>query len=343
MDFSIKQFLYDKFDEQYRSIGFSCISIDEHMRWKEMIKKELSEISGINKMNGCPFDAQIVESENFDSFVREKIIINTQNNIKMPVYVLRPKTGCKKVVLALHGHGSNGKNSLVGIVDDALKERFEHVNYSYALDLVKMGFTVYVPDLCGAGERREEKESGCENVDKSSCNNLNFALISLGLSLVGIITYDLIRLLDYIQTDTGCKNVCCVGFSGGALSALWLSVFDARVDLTVASGYFHGFRDSILENNLCGCNFVPKLWQKLDCGDLGAAIAPRKLIVETGNKDELNGKRRLENVYPQIEIVKKAFKLYNKEDNFNFIICDGDHKWYGSAYDLIKKWGENID
>lgn len=340
--FSLKEYLYDNFDKQYRTFGFNCNNIEEHIKWKDKVKKELYKISGIDKMQGCEFNAEVVESVNIDGITREKIIINTQNNIKMPFYVLKPDKGCKKAVLAIHGHGSDGKNTLVGIINDSMKDKFDKYNYTYAMDLAKMGFVVYVPDLCGSGERREKKQQGDDKLDKSSCDDLNFALMSLGLSLQGVITYDLMRLLDYIKEDNRCNSdkICCVGFSGGGSSALWLSALDERIDLAVVSGYYHGFRDSILENNFCGCNFIPNLWKTVDCGDFGAMIAPRGLIIEVGDKDNLNGSRGIHNVYPQVDIAKAAYKLYNKEEKINCFICDGAHKWFGAGYDLIKKWGE---
>ena len=39
----------------------------------------------------------------------------------------------------------------------------------------------------------------------------------------------------------------------------------------------------------CSCNYVPHLFEHVDMGDVGALIAPRPLLVETGTHDDLNG------------------------------------------------------
>lgn len=342
-DFSVKDYLLNKIDEDYRSFGFKGKTVEEHKRWKADVRDRLKKISGIDRMRACSLNYNAYESEKIGKITRTKAIISTQDKIKMPFYILRPDNGNGKVVLAIHGHGSDGKNVLSGIINESIKEKAEKYNYSYAMELAEMGFTVYVPDLCGSGERREKKQSGDENLTKSSCNDINFALISVGLSLQGIIAFDLMRLIDFITDENNTDKICCVGFSGGGLSALWLSALDERVDLTVVSGYFHGFRDTALESNYCGCNFVPELWKTVDCGDFAAAIAPRKLIIEAGKDDKLNGTTGMENVYPQLEIAGSAYKLYNLEGNLSFFECSGGHKWYGSGMDLIKMWGEGSD
>lgn len=61
---------------------------------------------------------------------------------------------------------------------------------------MKMGYTVYIPDLLGSGERRL---GVYDDVQKSDCDELNFALISLGMSLQGVIVYELMCLVDYIE------------------------------------------------------------------------------------------------------------------------------------------------
>lgn len=342
--FSLKNYILDCFDKNYRAFGFNCENINEHKKWRAEAINKIKKMTGFDKMTACDFNAVIEEKTELAEFIREKVVINTQENIKMPLYVLRPKDkGFNKAVIAIHGHSSDGKNSLAGVVKDSIQAKYEKYNYSYAMELVKMGFTVYIPDLCGSGERREKKQEGDENIAKASCNDLNFALISVGQTLAGIILFDLIRLLDYIEKDSNVDKVGCVGFSGGGLYTLLLSALDERIDMTVVSGYFHGYRNTILENNLCGCNFIPNLWQSFDCGDFGAMVAPRKLVIETGKEDKLNGKKGIENVYPQLEITQKAYGLYEKEENVKFFVCEGGHKWFGSTYPLIKKWGEKID
>ena len=66
-------------------------------------------------------------------------------------------------------------------------------------------------------------------------------------------------------------------------------------------------------------------------GDMGAMIAPRPFFVESGEKDHLEGARGLMNVFPQMEIARKAYALYGAEENLHHAIHDGGHEWRGKG------------
>ncbi len=211
-------------------------------------------------------------------------------------------------------------------------EKNEDMVYSYALDLMKMGYTVYIPDLLGSGERRL---GVYDDVQKSDCDELNFALISLGMSLQGVIVYELMCLVDYIEKEDSVKKLGVVGFSGGGFSGLWLGILDERVKYVVSSCYFHSFKDTLLFTNKCGCNFIPKLWNRVDMGDMAALLAPRPLYIEVGKEDSLNGDRGIIGVREQIERAKNVYKLFDKDIEYKE--CEGQHQWFGSCYDWINK------
>jgi hypothetical protein len=82
---------------------------------------------------------------------------------------------------------------------------------------------------------------------------------------------------------------------------------DDRIKCAVVSGYFYGYKDSLLKrSDNCGCNYVPHLWEYIDMCDLGALIAPRPLLIESGTEDDLNGERGIENVLEQVAATRKA-------------------------------------
>lgn len=341
--YSMQDYFLQLFDENKRQFGFFGNTKNELISWQKNTRIKLSEILGLDKMKKSELDSKIIEEQNFNGYTRRKVVIQTQNKVFMPMFILTP-TGEKNniPVIALHGHASDGKNGLVGITNELTKDKINSFNYTYGLDLVKRGYTVFCPDLCGSGERRERKQQDDKFILQSSCNDLNNASLSLGISLLGIMIFDLIRLIDYIEELGFDKNVACCGFSGGGLCTLWLSAIDERIKCSVVSGYFHGFRDTILENNLCGCNFVYNVWRYIDTCDLGSLIAPRKLLVESGKDDKLNGNRGLDNVFEQVLETKKSYDLFQSE-NLSHTIFDEGHKWYGSAYNFLDDWRNELE
>ena len=182
---------------------------------------------------------------------------------------------------------------------------------------------------------------------RSTCTPLNFAAISLGQTVTGMWTWDLMRLVDYVQTRDDCdsERIGCAGLSGGGASdpvagQRWTTAICAAV----VSGYFYGYRDSLLDlNSNCGCNYVPGLWQAVDMGDLGALIAPRPLLVETGDEDPLNGARGMDNVNEQVAITREAYDLHDAGDCLVHDVQPGEHQWYGVTSEpwLLERLTEN--
>ena len=88
-------------------------------------------------------------------------------------------------------------------------------------------------------------------------------------------------------------------------------------------------------NGNCGCNYVPGLWQAVDMVDLGALIAPRPPLVETGDRDPLNGAREVKNVTEQMVITRSAYDLCHASANLVHDVRHGEHRWYG---ELAEPW-----
>ncbi len=150
--------------------------------------------------------------------------------------------------------------------------------------------------------------------------------------MAGLWTFDLVRLADYIlsRKDVLPDRLGCAGLSGGGLQTLFFSAVDTRVTCAVISGYFYGVRDSLLKiPGHCDCNVVPRLWENFDMGDVGALIAPRPLMIESGDADPLNGASGMRNVRSQVAIARKAYKLLKVDDRLAHSVFGGQHRWNG--------------
>ncbi len=330
--YTSKQYLLNCYRKKPREMSFAADNEIIYNIWKSILINKLKQITGISNMRPCDLTPQLLEEEKFETYTRQKFIIQTELDVYMPFYILIPnhKTGKLKTVIAPHGHASYGKAGVAGDCNiPEVQEKIDFYHYDYGRKLVEQGYVVFCPDARGAGERMEEitVKSNKENYFASSCNALNFAAMSLGKTLLGMQVWDLMRLVDFIFTLDFCNTdyLSCVGFSGGGLQSLWLSIFDERVRKCASSGYFYSFESAILNTHQCGCNFVPGLWNLVDMGDLATLIAPRKLYIEVGNSDSQIGELGMESVKGQVDITKSAYRLFNKEENFIFHTFDGGH------------------
>jgi dienelactone hydrolase len=343
------EYLLARYDAISRQMGLRATTLEELERWRQELRARLRQLLGMDTMLGCPLEPRITERVELEGYVRERVLLQTEPGVIMPLYVFLPADlgpgERRPAVIAPHGHGSAGKLSPGGRRDiPVLQETIEQHNYDYGVQLVRRGFVVFCPDARGFGERREWPRQGDDPdfVLGGSCEVLNHMAIPLGQTVAGMWAWDLVRLADYAQTRAECdpSRVGCAGLSGGGLQTLWLSALDDRISCAVISGYFYGSKDSLLRLcNNCSCNYVPHLWEVADVGDIAALIAPRPLLVETGSFDSLNGERGVENVTEQLAITRRAYELLGVGERLAHDLFEGEHMWHGKeAIPWLVQW-----
>lgn len=343
--FQTEQYFRQRFQAAGRSLGFKASTEAEWQVWRQNLRARLRELIGLDKLIATSMNPRLTETVQCDGYRRERVEIDTEPGVTMPLYVLIPDNlkGTATGLIAAHGHASGGKLAVVGLRDDPrIKQTIEQHNYDYGVQAVRRGYVVFCPDARGFGERREWLYAKDEQLLDSSCRQLAHMAIPLGLTVAGMWAWDLMVLLDYIQTrpETAGKAMGCIGLSGGGLQTMWLAALDERVACAVSSGYFYGVEDSLLHlSGNCDCNYVPHLWETADMGDLYALIAPRPLLFEAARQDSLNGPRGIDNVFEQYAITERAYQLLKAPDRLTIDTFDGGHVWHGTlAFDWLERW-----
>ncbi len=339
MFYTSLKFMKDYYKKVARKNGMSANNLDEFLQWKKETKAKLSQLLAMDKLVKAPANPQLLEEDVYKGFRRQKVLIQTLPEVYMPVYILFPNKDNDngKVFLTPAGHGGGGIVAVMGDETNPLvAAKIESFNYAYGLELVKRGCTVICPETIGFGERREELNQRDDEILGCSCYGISHMAESMGMTLAGIQTFELMCLLDYLEEreDIDISDISALGFSGGGMQVLWLSAFDERVKKMIISGYLYGYEEAHLERyGNCNCNYVPHLWEYYDMGDVASLLAPRKLFVQSGDKDHLNGKRGVVNVTEQLDIVRKAYSFYGAEDMIRHDVFEGPHRWYGQKLD----------
>jgi dienelactone hydrolase len=344
--FTAQEYLERRFDREKGKLAFRAKTVEEWRSWHRRLENKLKALTGYDTMRTCPLLPRVTERVEKGTYIRERVEIQTEPGIIMPIYVLIPKERRSEkmpVVIAPHGHDSGGKITVAGCVEiQGVAERVKNYNYDYGVQFVREGFVVFCPDARGFGERREWTGQGEDKLFSSTCLQLNQMAYPLGQTVAGMWAWDISRLIDYVQSRKDCnpKKIGCAGLSGGGLQTLWAAALDRRISCAVISGYFYGYKESLLKlSNNCSCNYIPHLWEYVDMGDIAALIAPRPLLIETGTRDPLNGESGLKNVKSQYRIVKKAYALLNAKDRLAHDIFEGEHMWHGAkAIPWMKRW-----
>lgn len=333
--------LEKRFQQYGRKNRLLAETKEEYLLWKNEVRDILKDLIGFDKMETCDLTPKLIEKITLaDNMIREKVIIQVEPEVWMPFFILIPehiKDGEVQCFIAPPGHSGGGKYSIAGCYDiPAIADKIAFYNYDYGMQLAKLGYVVLCPDTRGFGERREAAlhNDSEEAFLTSTCFQLAHMAEPLGQTVIGMCTWDLTRLIDYIQErkEWNSNKIGCLGFSGGGMQTLWLSALDDRVGVAVISGYMYGYKDSLLKlNGNCSCNYIPHLWEYVDMGDIGALIAPRVLMIQSCKEDSLNGERGLVNATEQVSIIRKAYQLFGEENQLFHDICEGGHCWHGEA------------
>jgi len=343
--FPTEQYFRNRFRVAGRALHFQATTTDDWRFWQQALRARIRELQGIGRLLPTPLNPRITERVQCDGYVRERVEIDTEPGVVMPLYVLIPDqlAGATPAVLALHGHSSGGKLAPAGIASTpAMAKTISDHNYDYGVQVVRRGYVAFCPDARGFGERRESFSSEPEQLLNSSCHQLAHMALPLGLTVAGMWTWDLMVLLDYVATrpETKGEKIASIGLSGGGLQTLWLAALDERIDCAIISGYMYGVDDSLLQlSNNCDCNYIPHMWETADMGDVAALIAPRPLLIEAARQDGLNGSRGIDNVIEQCEITRSAYRLLGVEERYATDFFDGGHEWHGQASLLwLDRW-----
>ncbi|MDP6380787.1 MAG: alpha/beta hydrolase family protein [Phycisphaerae bacterium] len=341
--YSIHPHLRRRWGKVGRKMGFDAKSVPALSRWRGQLRRRLKELLGYNTMQRAPLRPKIVDEIQCDGYTRQKVHIQTEPGVIMPMYVLIPDAASPpySAVLCPHGHCAGGKIAVAGVRDNPeISQLIDEFNYDYGVQFARAGYIAFCPDARGFGERREESQR--DNLIMSSCTEINNMAIPLGQTVTGMWTWDLHRLIDYVQGRRDCRKggVGCAGLSGGGLQTLYASALDERIRCAVISGYFYGVLESLVDLYInCSCNYVPHLWEYVDMGDIGALIAPRPLLIETGTKDELNGASGVKNVKSQLRIARKAYRILGAGSRLAHDVFEAGHQWHGTeAIPWMKKW-----
>jgi dienelactone hydrolase len=210
-------------------------------------------------------------------------------------------------VLAVHGHGTT-------------KETID-----YAWRLAELGVVVLAPDLRGFGERADWTPDDHYHCDVDLVNAVLVGTTPLAQNL-----WDMARCLDVLQSlpfvDRDRIGVC--GWSYGGTIALFLAAWDERVRAALVSCYVASVAAAHrVPWNLCGSQVLPGMANALDHASLAALVAPRTLIVESAEEDQIFP---LDAARITVAKARHAYERAGAPDGIVHLAVPGDHRFDGT-------------
>ncbi len=329
--------LFNRLDDSGRKLGFKAASPDEVAAWQTALRAEVGRLLGAFPAGKCDLNPTLIESIDTPDFVCDLIVLQTIAGEYMPCYVLTPHNAVKpyKPVIALHGHGTWGAKSLVGLADSPAEEEYiRSYKADYGRQIARAGYQVFVPALRGFGVRMEDRElqtlksGGADNESIWSCQELGLIALLCGQTLMGLRVWDVMRLIDHIDTrpDVALDHLPCVGLSGGGTATMYVTALDPRITSAYISGAINTFRDSIMTIQHCVCNYVPHLPEYAEMPDVAGLIAPRPLMVENGADDPIYPAAGVE---AALVTLRQVYAAVGKPELLTTHTFQGQHRWDG--------------
>ena len=217
-----------KYDRYARQDAFRGSTPEEFRQWREDTRSLLHSLLGTCKMERDIQDARRMETVFTEEGIRrEHWRIQVEPEVWMTLFLLAPAGAGKDtpVILCPPGHNGAGKYSVAGVRDyPPITEKIDHYHYDYGLQLAKQGCVTVCPDCRGFGERREDPEDTRRLPEglKGDCYRLAHMGEPLGIPVLGMLTWDLARLIDWLEEDRrfNTDRLGAVGFSGGGMQTL---------------------------------------------------------------------------------------------------------------------------
>jgi len=286
---------------------------------RSQILDSLQQVMGPlpNASRKVPLDLQIIEESRIENVRCIKISFATENNDRVPAYLLIPVDlkGHVPGILCLHQTVKIGKEEPAGLGGSP--------NLHYALELAERGYVTLSPDYPNFGEYI---------FDPYSNGYLSATMKGIWNNMAAV---DLLQSLPEVDRE----KIGCIGHSLGGHNALFLAVFDLRIKAVVTSCGFTSFF-KYYGGDLTGWShkgYMPRIasiYKKnpakmpFDFTEIIAALAPRPVFINAPLKDsnfEISG------VYDCVNAAKPVYKLLMATGKIVMVNPDSFHDFPPSA------------
>ena len=305
-------------------------SLEAH---REACTRQLRELLGMDTFVPCEPLFEITAEEDLRGLRRIHFTLQTEEGYFTHCDLLLPREPKGKLPLCvcLQGHSTGahvslgiskfpGDESLILRDDQDLCIRAAAEGFA-ALAIEQRGFGV-----CG----------GTEN--GSACERPAMTALLLGRTMAGCRVWDVMRVLDAMETHFAdvitMEGSVLVGHSGGGTATYYTACLEHRFDGYMPSCAVCSYRDSIIDIHHCTCNYVPRIARYFDMGDLAAMIAPKKLVVVCGRRDDIFPIAGVQEVY---DVIQGLYAAFGAPENCALVVGDDGHRFYADkAWPVMK-------
>ncbi|MBN1341165.1 MAG: acetylxylan esterase [Phycisphaerae bacterium] len=253
----------------------------------------------------CALKPERLDRKAFDGYVREKVYFQSFPGVLVTGALYWPAEAKGKLpaVLCPHGHWKHG--------------RLEEPPQARCINLARQGYVVLAIDMVGYNDNGP--------IPHGFKGDMLWEL-----SLGGLQLWNCIRSLDFLQTldRVDPKRIGVTGASGGGTQTFMVSAVDDRVKVAapvcMISAHFQGG---------CLCENAPLMRVMMNNMEIGAAMAPRPLVLVSATGDWTKNNPTVE--YPAI---RKIYELLGAGDKIAEKQFNLGHNYDQPGREVVYSW-----
>jgi len=324
----------------------------EFKQWRSAARAKLLECLLVPPPR-AEFEPVVIGREDRGTYEAQKIVFNVSADCRVPAYLLVPKgRGPFPAIIALHDHGAHfliGKEKVIRPFDvskEILTDAQRWVEKSYGNrfigdELAKRGYVVFGMDALFWGERGLK-----EGVDYNLQQALASNLLQMGMTWIGVITWDDIRSAEFVaslpQVDP--QRIGAVGLSMGCHRTWMLSAASDHIAAGIAVCWLGTTETLMSPNNnqtkghSAYSMLVPNLRNYLDYPDVAAIACPKPMTFYNGEKD---GLFPIAGVWDAYAVMRKIWESQGVSDRLVTKIWPGGHVFNMEMQEEAFDWLDN--
>lgn len=292
--------------------------------WRDKCRETLWDLLGMDQYALCDPIFEITYEEMLGENRCIHFTLQTEEGYFTHCDLLLPPTqeGPLPLCVCLQGHSRGAHISLGKALYDGDEDTIRGGDRDFAVRAVREGFAAL------AVEQRAFGRCGGAACGHD-CGRAGMTAILLGRSLVGERVWDVMRVLDAMETHFAdrvtLQGSVLMGNSGGGTATYYAACLEHRFEGFMPSCAVCTYRDSIVALGHCVCNYIPRIANYFDMGDLAILIAPKKLLVVCGRDDDIFP---LQGVRESFSIIQGLYRAMGAEDACALVVGEGGHRFY---------------
>ena len=296
--------------------------------WRCEVKKKLAELLG-SMPEKADLNLKIEWEKEYDGFIERRMLFTAEKYVDVPCHLWIPKNAKKPcpVVICLQGHSTGMHISMGRKIYDCDEALISGGDRDFANQIVKEGYAALVLEQRAFGKRKSDVYMKVAPMATTSCWHPAMVAILMGKTLIGERVWDVSRAIDVLETieEIDADKIGIMGNSGGGTTAFYAACVDERIKIVMPSCSICTYRDSIAAVKHCICNYIPNAANYFDMSDLACLIAPRPLVMVSGEKDT---DFPIEGCIKAYENIEKIYIKAGAKGNCRLVVGNEGHRFY---------------